>query len=415
MASPPGVGEHLGLSTSQVPKVAAIRCRAILRDRQNLFMKGDSTINQLLYIIHSIRLSWTKGCITQGIFLDVSSAFDKVWHKGLLAKLKQNCISEKVLDLFTSYLQNRKQIVVVDGLKSQVKPVNEGIPQGSKLGPLLFLLYINDITENIESDILIFADDTSLFANAKDPFETAEILNRDLARITAWALKWKVVFNADKSTDIIFSNKYLNNSPPIIFNNEYVQRVNVHRHLGIYLSSNLSWSRQIHETCLRANRKLSVLRRVKYLKRHTLDILYKITVRSIIDYGLLLYYNNCSAKECAKFDQIQYNAAKLVTNTLHYTSKLKLNQELGWESIQDRANSLGICLFNKILKGQTRPLVRTFMTEFDNNSTHDLRVKKPLKSFPFLGVHFSKSFYSYFTKMYNNIDKKTRNLPFSFT
>ena len=122
----------------------------------------------------------------------------------------------------------------------------------------------------------------------------------------------------------------------------------------------------------------------------------------------MLYYNNCSAKECAKFDQIQYNAAKLVTNTLHYTSKLKLNQELGWESIQDRANSLGICLFNKILKRQTRPLVRTFMTEFDNNSTHDLRVKKPLKSFPFLGVHFSKSFYPYFTKMYNNIDKKNK-------
>ena len=84
-------------------------------------MKGDSTINQLLCIIHKIRLSWTMGCITHGIFLDVSSAFDNVWHKGLLAKLQQNCVTDKVLDLFTSYLSNRKQIVVVDGIKSEIK------------------------------------------------------------------------------------------------------------------------------------------------------------------------------------------------------------------------------------------------------------------------------------------------------
>ena len=180
-------------------------------------------------------------------------------------------------------MSNRKQIVVVDGQKSDTLHVKAGVPQGSRLGPLLFLIYMNDITDDIESDILIFADDTSLFATGTDPAETAEILNRDLQKISNWAIKWKVTFNASKTKDIIFSNKYLNNSPPLIFNNIYITRVNLHKHLGIYLSSSLDWSKQVHEVCLKANRKLSVLRSVKMLSRQTLDLLYKLTVRSVID------------------------------------------------------------------------------------------------------------------------------------
>ena len=112
--------------------------------------------------------------------MDISAAFDKVWHKGLISKLAQIGINGNLLSFFASYLSNRKQCVVVDGVTSSLLDTNAGVPQGSRLGPLLFLIYINDIVADIESEILIFADDTTLLASGTDPSETSAQINRDL-------------------------------------------------------------------------------------------------------------------------------------------------------------------------------------------------------------------------------------------
>ena len=166
----------------------------IITERQAAYVKGDSTIQQLLYIINLIRKSWTKGCITQGIFLDVSAAFDKCWHKGLLAKLKQVKVNSFCYNLFESYLSNRFQCTVVDGVKSEFTKIKAGVPQGSKLGPILWLLYVNDIINGISSEISIFADNTCCLASGIDPAETAIIISRDFEIISNWATKWKVLF-----------------------------------------------------------------------------------------------------------------------------------------------------------------------------------------------------------------------------
>ena len=150
--------------------------------------------------MHNIRKNWGQNKVTQGLFLDVSAAFDKVWHNGLLAKLSQIGVEGSFLDTLSSYLTDRRQVVVVNGEKSDVLDVKAGVPQGSRLGPLLFIIYMNDIIDDIESDILIFADDTSLFATGTDPAETSAQLNRDLVKISHWAEKWKVKLYSDKST-----------------------------------------------------------------------------------------------------------------------------------------------------------------------------------------------------------------------
>ena len=381
----------------------------IISGKQAAYLKGDSTVSQLLYIVHNIRKNWGQNKVTQGLFLDVSAAFDKVWHNGLLAKLSQIGVEGSFLDTLSSYLTDRRQVVVVNGEKSDVLDVKAGVPQGSRLGPLLFIIYMNDIIDDIESDILIFADDTSLFATGTDPAETAAQLNRDLVKISDWAHKWKVQFNAKKSKDIIFSKKCLNNSPPLEFNGSFIERVNVHKHLGIYLSSNLDWSVQIKEVCLKANRKLSVLRSVKLLSRQTLDILYKLTVRSVIDYALPLYCKSLKQTEIARLENIQYRAAKIVTGALHFTSMSKLNSELGWETISKRSEFLGLSMFQKIHLHETRPLIRQCMPKLDFEREHFLRSKGGYIPYDNLGSKFKQSFFPHHTELWNSLPKNVQS------
>ena len=182
--------------------------------------------------------------IAHAVFLDVSKAFDAIWHQGLLAKLEQINISGEAFKLFNSYLENREAVTVVDGHKSSPLPLKAGVPQGSSLGPLLFIIFINDLVSNLETTPFLFADDCTLLAKADSTFETTNQLNRDLTKIFSWSLIWKVNFNASKSCEMIFSKSYLI-SQPLILGLQIIERVHLHKHLGIYIQSNLSWEKQV--------------------------------------------------------------------------------------------------------------------------------------------------------------------------
>ena len=380
----------------------------VISEKQAAYLKGDGTIQQLTYIIHMIRTTWTKKNIMQGVFLDVSAAFDKAWHAGLLAKLEQVKVSGKCLELFKSYLSDRRQIVTIDGCKSEIKYLKAGVPQGSRLGPLLWILYANDILEDIESNIFLFADDTCMFAEGNNPAETTEILNRDLLKISAWAKKWKVKFNPDKTKDMIFSNKDFGESPPITFNNFEVKRVVEHKHLGIWLTPTLSWGRHVHHICMRANSKLSVLRSNRFLSRPVLDILYKQQIRSLIDYGLVLFYGNLNQTDIAKLDRIQYRSAKVVTGALHFTSRIKLDNDLGWESLSERYELLGLSLFHKIAHNNVRPLLRSILPKVKDKK-YNTRSNDEYENFPRPNEKYHRSFFPHFTRSWNNLEKTIRD------
>ena len=152
------------------------------------------------------------------VFLDISKAFDKVWHDGLIFKLKQNGVSGSLLMFFQNYLYNRKQRVVLNGSYSHYSTVKSGVPQGSVLGPPLFLMYINDLGSNIKSNIKFFADGTMLYSIVRDPATYANNLNHDLDIIQYWAYQWKMEFNPDptkQTTEVLFC---VRNLVPIIRN-----------------------------------------------------------------------------------------------------------------------------------------------------------------------------------------------------
>ena len=128
----------------------------------------------------------------RGNFLDISKAFDKVWHEGLQYKLESLGISGNLVNLFRSFLNGRHQREVLNGQLSDWSPILAGVPQGSTLGPLLFLIYINDLPDNLNSLIKLFADDNSLFSTVYYPNHSAKVLNDDLNKICEWAYKWKM-------------------------------------------------------------------------------------------------------------------------------------------------------------------------------------------------------------------------------
>ena len=179
-------------------------------------------------------------------FLDISKAFDKVWHEGLIFKLETIGISGNLLNLFESFLSDRQQRVVLNGQHSKWAPVLAGVPQGSILGPLLFLIYINDLPNNLESLAKLFADDTSLFSTVYDPHKSAKLLNDDLLKISDWAYKWKMLFNPDvtkQAQEVIFSHKSKKVDHPVVyFNNAPVAKASCQKHLGMHLDEKLSFN-----------------------------------------------------------------------------------------------------------------------------------------------------------------------------
>ena len=158
----------------------------LLTPKQSGFRPNDSCVSQLLSIIHSIYSDFdlNPSLEVRGNFLDISKAFDKVWHEGLLYKLESLGIAGNLLKLFQSFLIDRQQRVVLNGQDSKWAPVRAGFPQGSVLGPLLFLIYINDLPENLELSAKLFADDTSLFSTVYNLSESANLLNDDLKNVS---------------------------------------------------------------------------------------------------------------------------------------------------------------------------------------------------------------------------------------
>ena len=169
---------------------------------QSGFQPGHSTVYQLIEIYDKIRKCFENREYTCMIFCDVSKAFDRVWHDGLIHKLQAYGFKNKIADWLKSYLSNRKQRVVVNSRCSPYLPVRAGVPQGSVLGPLLFLIYINDIVDNLRCHARLFAVDSSLISSHLNLDYIEVEISMDLSSLDQWAKLWLVTFNPSK-TDVM--------------------------------------------------------------------------------------------------------------------------------------------------------------------------------------------------------------------
>ena len=192
-----------------------------VNNNQPGFRPGDSTINQLLSIVHTIFTAFdcNPTLDVRSVFLDISKAFDRVWHEGLIYKVQCYDIDDDLLKINRSFLANRKQRTVLSGKTSNWGLVTAGVPQGSVLGPLFFLVYMNDLTEDLRYNAKLFADDISFFTIVHNANAAASDMNHDIDIIKAWASKWRMSFNPDPNkhaVEVMFSTKRVKTDHPDI-------------------------------------------------------------------------------------------------------------------------------------------------------------------------------------------------------
>ena len=175
-----------------------------------------------------------------------------------------------------------KQKVFFNGVLSSRKTFIAGVPQGSVLGPLLFLIYINDIVDELTGKARLYAHDTSLSYSSSDLAEIQILLNDDLGKLKEWAIKWLIMFNPLKTEVMLISNTFQDYDLRLIYDNTPLNIVETHKHLGIHLSTNNKWTKHTDS----ASKQVSYLRKLKYqLSKSTLDKLYCIYIRPLLDYG----------------------------------------------------------------------------------------------------------------------------------
>ena len=220
------------------------------------FRKKYSTEHALLNIVEEIRKNLNNGQFSCGVFIDLEKAFDTVNHNILLSKLEHYGIRDTSLSWIASYLSNRKQSVKLNGVNSKHKIVSCGVPQGSILGPLLFIIYVNDMHSAVKSSIMHhFADDTNLLFSNKNPNKIANVLNRDLKYLFEWLCANRLSLNVSKTEFIIFRppKKILHERIILKLNRTKIYESNKIKYLGLILDSRLSWSHHINELTKKLN------------------------------------------------------------------------------------------------------------------------------------------------------------------
>ena len=304
----------------------------ILYEHQFGFQKGKSTEHAILDVYNKIIESIQENKVPTCVFLDFAKAFDTVNHDILIAKLHHYGIRGLPQQWLKSYLENRKQCVQIGMAHSNFETVQCGVPQGSVLGPLLFLIYINDIHTSAKEVIFhLFADDTCIFFSHKDLNVIESTLNNALGKISNWLIANKLSLNVDKSNLVIFS---LNKSPhqhdiKIHINNELLEPKDYAKYLGLSIDSKLTWRNHIDNVNNKLVKGVGILSKLRYyVNEKTLITLYNAFIQPHINYGICAW-GSAAKSNVNKIDNSSKKAVRIMNFKNKYDDTLNLYKEMG--------------------------------------------------------------------------------------
>ncbi|XP_071500419.1 uncharacterized protein [Diadema antillarum] len=322
----------------------------ILSKKQHGFRKHHSCESQLLLTIHDLAKGLDNKQQIDAVLLDFSKAFDKVPHERLLRKLALYGIQGNLLRWIRAFLQDRKQEVVLEGTNSHPATVISGVPQGTVLGPLLFLTYINDLPSFVQSEFRMFADDCLLYRHISSQTD-ADRLQEDLTNIQGWETKWQMSLNPSKCEVLRVTNKVKN-----VIHSSYslhgvkLPVVDNAKYLGVHINSKLSWKTHIDNTCKKANSTRGFLQRNLHgCPKKIKEQAYVTYVRPILEYASTAWDPHCQ-DQIRKLEMVQRRAARFTLGDFHPRHSVsEMLHSLKWQSLAERRAQLKVIMLFRIL------------------------------------------------------------------
>ena len=345
----------------------------IIPDEQFGFLPGRSTVWQLLSILETWQEALDSGHVVHALFVDVAKAFDRVNHELLLAKLRAAGAAASALKWLDSYLVNRKICTRVDGAVSSFKLTTSGVPQGSVLGPLLFLIYFRDLPAAIQSSTTaMFADDTLVYDVRCNSSSCCSVAS-NLPRLNVWAQNWNVTFNACKSADMLISRRRTGISrlpPTLSLQGEQVPRCREMKHLGVVLTKQLSWSAHVQYLVRKVASKVVLLKRMAYnlhLPSYAVERCYLSMVRPILEYASPVW-NSCSKSDGLRLEKLQLSVARAALGIRrHDLSDSAVLSRIGWPTLAWRRRHQILFLFWKLRNGEGPPVLAAMVPKSIND------------------------------------------------
>ena len=380
------------------------------------FRKKHSTEHALIELVDQIRLSMNNNQMTCGIFIDLSKAFDTVNHNILLQKLEYYGIRGTALSLFKSYLSDRKQYVQINKSKSKTLPITCGVPQGSVLGPLFFILFINDLPNCCpDGKTRLFADDTTIFfhSNSIDDIKTKG--KTIMTQLTNWFKANKLTLNSDKSSFTIFRSSNKSNlilPDQINFLDQCIKRAPEIKFLGVILDENLTFNQHINEICSKLKRLFHIFYNIRdYLNKQNIKTIYYALVYSRIKYGITVYGQACNTK-IKRIQTLQNQLLKVLTGKEYRYSTDKLHSELELLKFSDIKEQEILTFVHNFFSNSLPPVFSGYFETLASN--HNINTRNGGNLTRILGHStniVAKSIKIQGAKLWNKTDKNLKSVP----
>lgn len=330
------------------------------------FRQQHSTVEQIHRITDKIGKDFEAKRYCSAVFLDISQAFDKVWHIGLLYKLKKH-LPYQYYELLKSYLQNRKFLVRFQCEQTKLFVINSGVPQGSVLGPMLYLLYTADMPTSRETLTATFADDTAILASHYDPAMATQRLQNSLNKIQTWLHKWRIKVNEDKSTHITFTTRK-ETCPPVLLNNQAIPQKEEVKYLGMHLDRRLTWHKHIFTKRKQLGIKFTnmywLIGRKSQLNLENKLLLYKSILKPVWTYGIQLW-GVASNSNIEILQRFQSKVLRCIVNAPWFVPNYVIQRDLNMSSVKEEIQKHSVKYSDRLSAHPNQLAVNLLDTEND--------------------------------------------------